>query len=76
MNKLIITSINFKYDEGHENNYTTVDVNFNTVDVSFNMSGKIMLSRAEYDGADGDLSALKEAVLTKAVRQFGKELAE
>jgi len=76
MNKLVITSINYVYEEGHDKNYNKVDISFIGRELPFQFNGKIAATRAEYQQCQGDMNELKLLVLKKAMQQFGKQLAD
>lgn len=76
MNKLIITSINYVYEEGHDKNYSKADIHFINRELPFQFNGKVTATRAEYQQHQGDMNELKLLLLKKAMQQFGKQLAE
>ncbi len=76
MNKLVITGINFKYDDGHDKRYTHVDINFISQGTPFSLSGKVTVNRNEYDANSENTEALKNLVLIKVNQEYGKQLAE
>lgn len=74
MKRLLITSINFKYENGQDKPISGVDVHFNSYDTPFNLSGKVTLSRDMYNSVQNDTEALKELVLSRVADYFGKKL--
>lgn len=75
MNKLVITGINFKYDDGHDQPYSSVEIQFISQGTAFNLHGKVTVNRNYYN-THQEISELKLLVLKKVVAEFGQTLAE
>lgn len=71
MNKITITSINFKYDGENDNQFTSVDIHFMTRDLPFTLNGSINVGRGKYNQSSADLNELRTLVATEIARQIG-----
>lgn len=75
MQKLMITKINFKHDDGIEEDYTSVELSFQSVGTTFLLEGPVIVNRNEYEHALGEgMPGLIHLALTKVVQGFGKDL--
>lgn len=59
--RLNITGINFNYDNGYENEYTSVDLSFVTSGATYSLSGPVTVTKEEYQAASGN-DGLKELI--------------
>lgn len=76
MDKLIITSVNFKYEDGHDQKYTHVDIHFISSSAPFNLNGRVTATRGEYGTHGSTEDGLKNLALIKVVQEFGKEISK
>lgn len=74
MNKLMLTNLEFKYDNGFDEIFTGVDIRFTTVGAPFMLEGMVNVNRNDYNTRSGTVTELVELVLEKVVEQFGKQL--
>lgn len=68
--KIMLTGINFNYENGYNADYTTVNLTFNNSGgATFNISGYITITKEQYVTASGDInqltSLIKQEILNK-----------
>lgn len=61
-----ITNINFNYDEGFEHGFQNVSLNFQTVGQPYGISGKVVISKADYMATTG-IDELRQKVKDKII---------
>lgn len=66
-----ITSINFNYESGFEEGFGNVALNFQTVGQPYNISGKIVISKADYMAATG-IDELRQKVKDKIIADLSE----
>lgn len=77
MNRLVITKIVFRHENGVEEAYTSVDVSFQAINVDFELRGTVSVSRGQYHPTGGDINALKDLIFgTYIARPLGKTVVD
>lgn len=64
-----ITNISFNYDDGFEQGFNNVTLNFQTTGQSYNISGRIVISKADYL-ATSSIDELRDIVKAKIVEDL------
>ena len=60
--RMTLTGINFQYDNGYNEEFTSVSLNFNSSGESLNISGLLNISNEQYKSTSGDVDLLKELI--------------
>lgn len=66
-----ITSINFNYEQGFENGFDNVNLNFQTVGQPYDITGKIVMSKADYMEAS-DINQLRQKVKDQIIADLSE----
>lgn len=57
--RMTITGINFNYDNGFEQEYTSVNLSFVTSGSTYSISGPVTVSKEDYQAASGSNEQIK-----------------
>lgn len=73
MNNLMITTIDFEYEDGKEEPFTGVTIDFRSINTTFDLSGTVFLYSSEYNNTES-IDDLRTAVMDKVVSEFGLKI--
>lgn len=68
--RMTITGINFNYENGFENEYTSVDLNFITSGATYSISGPITVSKEDYQASSANNDELRALIKGKIVEDL------
>ncbi len=70
---MIITGINFNYDNGFDNEYTGVELSFVTSGVSYSINGPIQVTKEEYQASSANNDELRALIKSKIAADLQAE---
>lgn len=63
--RMTITGINFNYENGFDEEFTSVDLNFITSGATYSINGPITVSKDEYQASSANNDELKKLIKAK-----------
>lgn len=74
--RVTITSINFKYDEGHDKDYTGVELQYITRGFKFSNNDPIEITKEEYELNKGNSDKLRGLVIDEKLEEANAFIGE
>lgn len=68
--KMTITGINFNYDEGFDQQFTSVALSFITSGASYSINGPITVTKDEYQASSANNDELKTLIKGKIIEDL------
>ncbi len=68
--RMTITGINFNYENGFENEYTSIDLNFITSGGTYSISGPITVSKEDYQQSSGSNEQLRALIKQQIINDL------
>ncbi|GIN95194.1 hypothetical protein J6TS1_10640 [Siminovitchia terrae] len=71
--KITITGINFNYENGFDQEFTSVDLNFISVGVQYSLSGPVRVSKSDYQAASNNNDQLRSLIKQTVINDLQAE---